>query len=63
MVSGFGENLLHAFFLRGEFVIYEYNKPILLVWIDCLQNTKTLSQELINTLMEIIKGHKPIEMR
>ena len=47
--------------LRGGFGVYEYEGPIKLVWTNFTISQKTLGQELIDTLVEIITGHEHIE--
>lgn len=47
--------------LRGGFGVYEYDEPVKLIWTNFSNSTKTLGQELINTLVEIITDHDHIE--
>jgi RNAse (barnase) inhibitor barstar len=57
-----GHNL-NAFndLLRGGFGVYEYEEPVKLIWTNFSHSTKTLGQELIDTLVEIITDHDHIE--
>lgn len=47
--------------LRGGFGVYEYEEPVKLVWTNFSNSTKTLGQELIDTLVEIITDHDHLE--
>jgi len=57
-----GHNL-NAFndLLRGGFGVYEYEEPIKLVWTNFSNSKKTLGQELIDRLVEVITDHDHIE--
>jgi len=57
-----GHNL-NAFndLLRGGFGIYEYEEPVIIVWTNFSNSRKTLGQEQIDTLVEIITDHDHIE--
>lgn len=57
-----GHNL-NAFndLLRGGFGVYEYEEPVKLVWTNFSNSKKTLGQELIDRLVEVITDHDHIE--
>ncbi len=57
-----GHNL-NAFndLLRGGFGVYEYEEPVELIWTNFSNSTKILGQNIIETLVEIIKNHGHIE--
>lgn len=57
-----GHNL-NAFndLLRGGFGIYEYDEPVKIVWTNFSNSRKTLGQEQIDALVEIITFHDHIE--
>lgn len=48
--------------LRGGFGVYEYEEPVKLVWTNFSNSIKSLGQELIDTLVEIITDHDHIEL-
>ena len=58
-----GHNL-NAFndLLSGGFGVYEYEEPIKLVWTNFSNSRKTLGQEVLDTLVEIIADHDHIEL-
>lgn len=47
--------------LRGGFGVYDYGEPVKLNWTHFSHSTKTLGQELIDMLVEIITDHDHIE--
>ncbi len=47
--------------LRGGFGVYDYEEPVKLIWTNFSQSTKTLGQELVDILVEIISDHNHIE--
>ncbi len=57
-----GHNL-NAFndLLRGGFGVHEYEQPIKIVWVNFALSKSALGQELIETLVQIIKDHDHIE--
>jgi len=47
--------------LRGGFGVFEYGEPVTIIWTNFSQSKEKLGNELIETLLEIIKEHDHIE--
>ena len=47
--------------LRGGFGVYEYEEAVKIIWTNFAQSRKRIDNELIDTIVEIIKEHDHVE--
>lgn len=47
--------------LRGGFGVYEYEEPVKIIWTSFTQSRESVGNELIDTVVEIVKEHDHIE--